>query len=150
MQFKTATVAILTALLAVAECAPTAGTSANPQGEVLVKRKDLCGASSFENRGSTASPTVNDCQALANKLSDNDSWVLTSFQPHREIASSGGCAFGIEWGQLYQGSVVVGSRDVKDLIRSSIEKFKRGDNKVGARGTMPCGPEGVLVSWGLY
>lgn len=58
--------------------------------------------------------------------------------------------FGIEWGQLHRGTVMVGTSDVKDLIRDSISKFRRSDGRVGSRGIMPCGPDEIAIVWGLY
>ncbi|KAK4178077.1 RF2-like protein [Triangularia setosa] len=174
MQFKTATVAILAAFFAAGECAPTARANAevveaaapasdepifwqrpydiispNPEAGVLAKRSNQCGASTFENRGSGASPFVSDCEQIIRNLSGSGTWAL-NFQPHYEIAKYGSCRFGIEWGQLHRGTVLVGTDDVKDLIRDSINKFRRGDGRVGSRGIMPCGPQELAVVWGLY
>ncbi|KAK0662109.1 putative necrosis-inducing factor-domain-containing protein [Cercophora samala] len=167
MQLK----AILTTLLAAAtavESAPQVNRPATHSREVtlnptypentglapLKKRNDECGHSTFENRGSEASPWIADCERMASNLSGAGKWTYTSFDMHRTIASYGTCAFGIEAAQLFQGVTWVGTQDVKDLVRDSIAMFRRHDGRVGARGEMQCGIENsayeVRILWGLF
>ncbi|KAK4172746.1 putative necrosis-inducing factor-domain-containing protein [Triangularia setosa] len=156
---------ILTAILGAAtltQGAPTAlatpDASENSLNEAaaenigLVKRTDQCGHSTFTNIGNSNSPLVSDCERMANNLSGNGKWTITSFDVQKKLASYGTCAFRVTPAQIWIGTTFVGDRDVKDLVRDSIQMFRRSDGRVGAEGKMECGdkfatPEDYKMWW---
>ncbi|KAK4150825.1 putative necrosis-inducing factor-domain-containing protein [Chaetomidium leptoderma] len=152
MQFKSTTLALLTAVLAtVAECAPTTANPTSAETIGLDKRgSNECGHSTFVNQGSGASPKISDCERIIKNLANPGSWPLASVQAHKELASYGSCAFGVSFYQFHQGTVYIGTEDVKDIIRDSIKQFRRSDGKVGAKGVMGCGAQDIKIAWGLY
>ncbi|KAK4174097.1 hypothetical protein QBC36DRAFT_292779 [Triangularia setosa] len=98
MQIKLTTLLVAPLSIAtITEAAPAATTaediSLNPvttENIGLAKRAgDHCRGSTFENRGSDASPLISDCQRLANNLSGNGSFKYTSHDRHKTIASYG-------------------------------------------------------------
>jgi GH18 family chitinase len=118
--------------------------------------RDNCGASTFENRGSEASPTVADClQIIKNIEGDGGTqWTIASGAEHREIAKAGECSFGVKpIGDKLSGNVefYVGGQDVIDIINEAVKQFG-GGGKVGARGYMTCNGniKGQDVEWGIY
>ncbi|RDA88812.1 hypothetical protein CP532_5417 [Ophiocordyceps camponoti-leonardi (nom. inval.)] len=116
---------------------------------VLSKRGNMCGDSSFENRGSAGSPYASDCEVLARNIAPGGDWTV-SRGAHRTLATFGTCAFGAEKGGPWY--TYVGNEDIRDLIRDSINRFKRGDGKVGARGRMHCAGNGGggEIIWGIF
>ncbi|KAL2152192.1 hypothetical protein VTH82DRAFT_5376 [Thermothelomyces myriococcoides] len=117
---------------------------------------DRCGASSFEDQTSDASPKVSDCRQIIRNIEGDASTEWTHrITGHREILSYGTCHFGIERTGGTGGAVEfkVGGQDVIDIINDSIKKFG-GSGKIGAKGVMPC--DGTTVGttvnvlWGIY
>ncbi|KAK3377970.1 putative necrosis-inducing factor-domain-containing protein [Podospora didyma] len=107
--------------------------------------KNSCGTSTVVNQSSAASPLVADCQTLRENLSGAGAFAVVASQ--RTIAKFGTCAFGADPGKL--GATLVGTEDVRDLVADAINKFA-SQGKVGAKGTMDCGPIGSSVEWGLF
>ncbi|KAK0735327.1 putative necrosis-inducing factor-domain-containing protein [Apiosordaria backusii] len=123
----------------------TPGSSEN-EANVLTKRGDYCGHSTFVNKRSNASPSTSDCWKIYNNIAGGGRWqVWTS--AHRTLVSYGGCAFGVEIDQDWASFQYVGAWDIRDLIRDSINKFASG-GKVGAKGAMTCGVK--HTEWGLF
>ncbi|PHH74217.1 hypothetical protein CDD82_5047 [Ophiocordyceps australis] len=115
----------------------------------LRKRTNQCGHSTFENRGSEASPLISDCEVLMWNIRNGGRWRLST-GTYRTVATYGTCAFGAEVTNYWY--TYIGHQDVIDLIRDSIRDFRRHDGKVGSRGEMECMGD-VLerrVRWGLY
>ncbi|KAJ3546138.1 hypothetical protein NM208_g2155 [Fusarium decemcellulare] len=130
---------------------------------------DSCGDSSFEGVTSGGSPTVNDCAVIQNTAYNVwNTWWETHFcgnvwnsKPatcYNPIAWYGTCLFGAA--RKYSGTGnydgAVGSRDIGDLIKDSINKFQSG-GRVGSRGEMKCrlsyfgDPAHYTATiWGLY
>ncbi|KAF5485943.1 Killer toxin subunits alpha/beta [Colletotrichum fructicola] len=118
--------------------------------------KDHCGESSFENRGSDASPKVEDCKQIIKNIEGDGSTEFTHrITGHREILDFGSCHFGIERTGGTGGAVEfrVGGQDVIDVINESIKRFG-GSGRIGAKGVMPCSGTTagtkVNVEWGIY
>jgi hypothetical protein len=138
------TILIAIALASTGLCSPTNGADA------LQKRWGFCGTSSFENQGSEASPRVTDCEQLSRNIAGDGSWHITS-AGWRTLATYGSCAFGAQAREAYV--VNVGNEDIRDLIRDSINMFRRHDGKVGSKGMMECEQVGgfpIKVDWGIY
>jgi GH18 family chitinase len=116
---------------------------------------NFCDDSSFENRGSDASPSVDDCRTIIANIQDDPytQWKHTVVgKRHRQITEAGSCAFGIKATKV-NGNVdfEIGGQDVIDIINDSINKFG-GTGKIGARGSMTCNGniKGQAVEWGIY
>ncbi|KAL2868998.1 uncharacterized protein BJX67DRAFT_387104 [Aspergillus lucknowensis] len=117
--------------------------------------KDECGDSTFDNETSDASPNVDDCMQIIKNIRGDASTDWTTQvvgKNQREIASHGGCAFGVEATKV-DGNVnfVVGGQDVIDIIEEAVRRFG-GDGKVGAKGDMSCNGniKKQPVKWGIY
>lgn len=130
------------------------GSSSHYPCDIPPGRND-CKDSSFEDKTSGASPSVDDCrQIITNIQGDGSTDWTTDVIGHnqREIAKSGSCSFGVEASKT-NGNVnfVVGGQDVIDIINTAIEKFG-GSGKVGAEGHMECNGniKGQSVTWGIY
>lgn len=115
--------------------------------------KDYCGASSFENQGSDASPLVEDCLTIIKNIEGTDGeWNISPLKKQRELVHYGSCRFGVE-GTNIKGNVSfnVGAQDIVDIIRDAIKMFG-STGRVGAKGKMQC--SGNIkkqdVEWGLY
>ncbi|KAI9167811.1 putative metal chaperone YciC [Paramyrothecium foliicola] len=116
----------------------------------LNKRTGWCGNSSFENRTTTGSPFVGDCEALRDRMRANaESWgvAVSVSGTYRAVASHGTCVFGA-WTQTYPGTALVGNDDIADLVRDSIIQFRWFD-KVGSRGEMDCEGKHSLFAFSL-
>ena len=118
--------------------------------------KDHCGASSFENQGSDASPLVDDCKQIIRNIEEDASTDWThGITGQREILKFGSCAFGIKRTGGTGGAVQfrVGGQDVIDVINDAIKQFA-SDGKIGAKGVMSCSGTTVNtkvnVEWGIY
>jgi hypothetical protein len=118
--------------------------------------KDHCGASSFENQGSDASPLVGDCKQIIRNIEEDASTDWThGITGQREILKFGSCAFGIKRTGGTGGAVQfrVGGQDVIDVINDAIKQFA-SDGKIGAKGVMSCSGTTVNtkvnVEWGIY
>ncbi|KAM5352927.1 hypothetical protein ACJ41O_005649 [Fusarium nematophilum] len=131
--------------------------------------KDSCGASSFEGVTSGGSPTVNDCAVIRNTAYNSwNTWWETRFcgnvwtgsvsTCYNPIAWYGTCLFGAarKYSGLGNYDGAVGSQDIGDLIRDSINKFQSG-GRVGSRGEMKCRmsyasdpAHYTSTIWGLY
>lgn len=82
------TVLFLAALLATTQAAPA--TSVNPRADTATGNLltpdttsatgaiDMCGASSFNDKTSGASPLVSDCEQMARNIEGDGTWVSTS------------------------------------------------------------------------
>ncbi|TQV98247.1 glycosyl hydrolases family 18 [Cordyceps javanica] len=115
--------------------------------------KDYCGASTFENQGSDASPLVEDCLTIIRNIEGTDgSWNISPLKKQRELVKYGSCRFGVT-GTNIKGNVSfnVGAQDIVDIIKDAIKQFG-GTGRVGAKGNMQC--DGNIkkqdVEWGLY
>ena len=131
--------------------------------QTIVRRDDQCGGSSFENVSSGGSPTVGDCAALRDAaygtgagwavgacgLSDNQHTSTC----YTGLISRGTCIFGAA-NSFSNAAVRIGTSDVGDLTRDSINKFQL-NGKVGSRGQTRCrynDPNWLdeQVIWGLW
>jgi hypothetical protein len=111
-----------------------------------------CGDSSFENKSSSASPSVNDCLQITYNIAGGGTWHQGG-ESQRQLVSYGSCALGVQSGAS-QPAYKVGNQDIIDIIHSSIDRFQ-WNGLVGARGNMPCQRDdgfsgSVDVTWGLY
>lgn len=119
-----------------------------PQG------KDDCGASTFVDQTSSASPLVSDCQQLVKNIQGTDGeWeVENAIGSQHQLVQFGECKFVVQ-GQGKNGNIDfhVGAQDIVDIINDSIQKFG-GIGRVGAKGVMSCRGtvKGQDVEWGLY
>jgi hypothetical protein len=117
------------------------------------KSSDQCGASTFTNKSSPASPTVSDCLQIAADIADGGKTWEVTVDAQVKLASSGTCAFG---GEAISGSgpweafFYVGNQDIVELIHSSIDLYE-WNGLIGAMGEMWCSPrEAEHVRWGIY
>ncbi|KAK4246406.1 glycoside hydrolase [Corynascus novoguineensis] len=130
------------------------GYSANYPCDVPQGISD-CGNSTFEDQTSAASPKVADCLQIIKNIQDDGSTEWTTqvlAKNQREIASFGGCRFGVEaTEETGNADFKVGGQDVIDIINDSIKKFG-GSGSVGAKGDMKCNGNIKLqaVKWGIY
>ncbi|KAK4173137.1 putative necrosis-inducing factor-domain-containing protein [Triangularia setosa] len=120
--------------------------SSKNEANVLQKRGDYCGHSSFHSVWSYDSPSTGDCWQIYHNIAGGGQWqVWTS--AHRTLVSYGGCAFGVEIDQDFISFQYVGAWDIRDLIRDSINNYASG-GKVGTGGKMTCGVK--HTEWGLF
>jgi hypothetical protein len=165
--------AAIISVMALAECAPTTppettslepgplvtdfpGTTVNETAPAVIfngklrKRTNDCGDSTFVNQTSGGSPTVADCQTLANNIAGDGTWTTNPFA-QRTLATYGTCAFGITNSGPW--TIYVGNEDIRDLIRSSISQYN-WFGLVGAKGDMPCQTDifgtSWQVTWGIF
>ncbi|KAH8649114.1 glycoside hydrolase superfamily, partial [Xylariales sp. PMI_506] len=118
-----------------------------PQGE------NYCGASSFTDDTSSASPTVSDCQQIVTNIQLGGDWTVSSSGVQSQLVQFGTCAFGIQGQGLPVGNVdfTTGNQDIIDIINAAISQFQF-NGLVGAKGTMSCSGNAAVqnVLWGLY
>lgn len=109
-----------------------------------------CGASSFEDQGSEASPTIADCKGIVRNI-HGGSYKNQGVGVNHPILSNGGCTFNIYGGAHGSVTYSVGDQDVIDAIGGAIKRFSRSDGKIGAKGVFSCeGNAGSeSVTWGL-
>jgi hypothetical protein len=113
-----------------------------------------CGASSFTDQTSDASPTVDDCMGIVHNIENTQGeWeVENAVESQHMLVQFGKCKFGVQ-GKKINGNIDfhLGAQDIVDIINSSIEMFG-GSGKVGAKGTFDCKGDvsTVPVQWGLY
>ncbi|KAL2198587.1 class V chitinase-like protein [Corynascus similis CBS 632.67] len=130
------------------------GYSANYPCDVPKGISD-CGDSTFEDQTSAVSPKVADCLQIIKNIQDDGSTEWTTQvlgKNQREIASFGGCRFGIEAiEQTGNAEFKVGGQDVIDIINHAVKKYG-GSGRVGAKGDMKCNGNIKLqaVKWGIY
>ncbi|KAL5360965.1 hypothetical protein BJX96DRAFT_151156 [Aspergillus floccosus] len=117
--------------------------------------RDYCEVSSFIDQTSDASPSVADCLTIIKNIEGDGETDWTHQvvgHPHREIASHGSCAFGVEATKT-DGNVnfKIGGQDVIDIINDAIDKFAR-DGKIGAKGDVNCNGnvKSQPIEWGIY
>ncbi|KAJ6271205.1 putative necrosis-inducing factor-domain-containing protein [Bipolaris maydis] len=133
---------IVASLAATAVAAPTSPAPEN----VLKKRNNFCGATTFINNSSGGSPWITDCQTMFDRIAGDGTWVVEPQQ--KRIASWGTCEFGAR--SVNNVITTIGNEDVRDLTRDSIARFA-WQGRVGASGIVDCGTSGsVKVWWGLY
>lgn len=120
----------------------------------ILKGKDHCSKSTFEDETSDASPLVKDCLQLAKELAEDStkSWDVLLWG-HHTLRKSGTCAFGVEARDDADGNTVFwfGGQDVIDLIHSAADKF--GDGKrMGGKGNLDCDGDMQVeqVRWSIY
>jgi hypothetical protein len=119
---------------------------------------DSCGASSFWDRTSDASPTADDCMVFAKNIGKGGKWEVESVTGHQhQLVQWGTCAFGVQPTDHVGGYFDIGNLDIIDIINSSVDKFaKLHGGKVGSAGYMECGgslgAHGTThgVQWGIY
>lgn len=118
-----------------------------PQGEAY------CGASSFTDQTSGASPTTADCRQVVANIALGGDWTVDSSGVQHQLVQYGGCAFGIQGQGSPVGNVdfTIGNQDIIDIITTSINMFG-GSGQVGAKGTMSCSGNAASqnVLWGIY
>ncbi|KAK1773515.1 putative necrosis-inducing factor-domain-containing protein [Copromyces sp. CBS 386.78] len=117
---------------------------------------DSCGASTYVRKTTNASPLISDCAAIRDYYAQHNGRYEAYYA---DRAFNGGsycrlvitntCVFGIKSDSFYL--VNVGSRDISDLTRDSINKF-RGTQRVGAEGHMTCHDNShpTSVDWALF
>ncbi|PYI01817.1 chitinase [Aspergillus sclerotiicarbonarius CBS 121057] len=117
--------------------------------------KDECGASTFVDQTSDASPKVEDCRQIIKNIEGDGGtgWTTQVIGHHqRQIASHASCHFGVEATKTH-GNVnfKVGGQDVIDIIHDAIARFAR-DGLIGAKGNMNCNGnvKSQPVGWGIY
>jgi hypothetical protein len=116
--------------------------------------RDDCGASTFVDQTSAASPTVADCMQIVHNIQNTDGeWeVENAVEDQHQLVQAGTCKFGVQ-GTVINGNVnfFVGSQDIVDIITSAVQQFG-GSGKVGAKGDTSCKGtvKGQAVTWGLY
>ncbi|OAA36492.1 chitinase [Metarhizium rileyi] len=131
-------------------------TSAPGYPCVIPKNDDYCGASTFVDQTSGASPTVSDCRKLIEKIQarpdPTDHEVENAISSQHQIEEYGSCKFGVQ-GHGKHGNVDfhVGGQDIINLINDSISRFG-SSGRVGSKGSMSCKGtvRGQDVEWGLY
>lgn len=127
----------------------------SPNWPCFVKQgTDDCGASSFTDQTSGASPSVSDCQGIIDNIQGTDGeWeVENAVEQQHQIVQFGSCKFGVQ-GKKINGNINfhVGAQDIIDVIGQSIKQFG-GGGKVGAKGNMDCKGDvnTVPIEWGIY
>lgn len=130
------------------------GSSANYPCDIPPGR-DYCEISSFIGETTDASPSVSDCLTIIKNIEgDGETQYTTQVvgHPHREIASHGSCAFGVEATKT-DGNVnfLVGGQDVIDIINDAIDQFA-WNGKIGAKGNVNCNGnvKSQPIKWGIY
>ncbi|KAI0968045.1 glycosyl hydrolases family 18-domain-containing protein [Xylaria arbuscula] len=106
--------------------------TSNPAYPCLPPKTDSdCGSSSFTDETSSASPTVSDCQQLAETSS------FPGLGPSIQAASS--------------TRLRNTAPDIIDIINSAVSMYG-GDGQVGAKGTMSCNGDATQqkIEWGIY
>ncbi|KAK8070737.1 hypothetical protein PG997_010940 [Apiospora hydei] len=139
-----------------AEIGPAPATTPPPP-HAHDSRHDVCGASTLENRSSSASPRAEDCRQLARRIAGGGGmWTFGDLGSgvQQTLATYGTCAFGAEaldWfpyvvrGTSYFQHAKVGSQDVVDLVEDAVDRFE-WEGLVGARGS--CGVRAVSMGGG--
>lgn len=151
MQFTQ--LSLLAITLAAANAAPTSENL-----NFLEKRKSVndCGPSTFVNQGSGGSPLVADCQMIARNIAGGGTFqVGCGGNAQHTKATYGTCAWGAHCDSDSANVANVGNQDIIDTINTSIDKFARGQQKVGSLGHMSCQSlKGVgsdaSITWGIY
>lgn len=169
-------VVVITAIFAVIQALPIT-SPAN-----IIKARDYigdeCGDSSFINGSSLGSPKIKDCMQIATDMSrrtpEYNSWGGKLYPPvplyatqyyfwfeiarwhlagrgkQQRMTSYQSCTIGAT--SFEDGGSYIGSKDVLDLINSSIKRFS-WNGRVGASGNMLCNGPKVYdgkVNWGIY
>ncbi|KAK4168326.1 hypothetical protein QBC43DRAFT_284963 [Cladorrhinum sp. PSN259] len=149
MNLPTLTKLLLTSLfLALAHSAPDSVSPNDKYTNPLVKRGELCHDTNYQDQGSLGSPSVEDCQGLADRIDYNHKYGVSFKQ--RGLAKYNQCIIGFTaWGGTYS----VGGGDLRRWINESIKKYGRdmgdGIKRVGSEGDVECG--GVnMGTWGIY
>ncbi|KAK4220421.1 putative necrosis-inducing factor-domain-containing protein [Podospora fimiseda] len=118
---------------------------------------DKCGASSFINKSSGGSPLTSDCEAIRNYYQwANGRFVAFAWDfgsAWTRLVITGTCVFGIKSANV--GGVNVGSLDIYDLTRDSINWYKTSGSpsRIGAEGHMGCATEwagNADVDWAIF
>lgn len=122
---------------------------------IIQEGTDRCSDSTFVDRTTEASPTVEDCIKLMKEYrGEYHNWEIENvIGEQHQLIQNGTCKFGIESLDAGNGNAgyYIGSQDIVDIINDSIDKF--GDSgKVGSKGRMTCDGmvKGQRVQWGLY
>ncbi|KAF2095060.1 hypothetical protein NA57DRAFT_59812 [Rhizodiscina lignyota] len=124
---------VLAATFAAVTAAP-----ASPATLLARQSSNDCGSSSFVNQSSGGSPTVSDCQALADKFSNQVGQRSLSGGSQVTVDSSGTCGFGAQGNTNTEGAIYfIGNQDAADIINSAIQQFG-STGVVGAEGKMSC------------
>ncbi|KAK4450384.1 hypothetical protein QBC34DRAFT_267223, partial [Podospora aff. communis PSN243] len=101
-----------------------------------------CGDSTFIIETSDGSPFVSDCQQLSRNL-----FVTMDPRKWRYFAMHRTCAIGMRRFDLK--AIVIGTDDVKDIIRDLIKLNPRKD-RVGGKGVMRCEPYRRELEWSVF
>ncbi|KAJ4413620.1 hypothetical protein N0V85_003480 [Neurospora sp. IMI 360204] len=117
---------------------------------------DSCGASSYIKKTSGASPLVSDCASIRDYYAQHHGRYVASWgdrlfnSGYVRLVITNTCVFGIKSSAANSYDVNVGSRDISDLTRDSINKFQ-GNKRVGAEGNMICnGDYHPSVDWAIF
>jgi hypothetical protein len=114
-----------------------------------------CGASTFEDRTSGSSPSVEDCLHIASNIAGGGRWDIDMFLgKQKRIAEYKSCAFGVQGHPISPGEIkmYIGNEDIIDIINDAVEKFG-GGGQIGAKGIMECKDSKDrlrIVDWGIY
>lgn len=115
---------------------------------------DSCGASSYIRKTSGNSPLVSDCASIRDYYAGHQGryvayWSDRAFNSgYCRLVITNTCVFGVKSKSFY--AVNVGSRDISDLTRDSIDKFQ-SNRRVGAEGHMICnGDQPTSVDWAIF
>lgn len=118
---------------------------------------NYCGASTFHDDTSGASPISEDCKIIASNIANGGDWTvddsqLPSYNP--QLVQYGTCAFDVRGNTGKEGSQFkVGNQDIIDIIGEAIKRFG-SQGLIGASGDMVCkdwwGGSDHEVHWGLY
>jgi len=113
-----------------------------------------CGASTFINQGSAASPYVSDCYGIGANIAGGGTFEVGCGEGFLLKAKYGTCAWGAACDPQGLDEAYIGNSDIYDTINTSIDKFG-STGKVGSLGYMNCqGLHGTLsatrVRWGVY
>ncbi|KAK3339589.1 putative necrosis-inducing factor-domain-containing protein [Neurospora tetraspora] len=115
---------------------------------------DSCLASSYIKKTSGASPLVSDCASIRDYYAQHHGRFVASWgdrffnRGYCRLVITNTCVFGVKSVSTY--NVNVGSRDISDLTRDSINKFQ-GNKRVGAEGHMICnGFQPTSVDWAIF
>lgn len=121
---------------------------------VVAPSKDDCGASTFVDQSSDASPLSSDCMNIVKNIQGTQGeWeVENALGKQHQLVQSGSCKFGIQ-GNNKKGNINfhIGAQDIVDVITQAVNQYG-GGGKVGAKGVMSCRGDvnGQDVTWGLY
>lgn len=110
----------------------------------------FCGASTFVDQGSDASPPISDCLGIVKNIHGGD--YNKGVGVHHKLLTNGKCVFGVYGGAHGSVTYRIGDQDVIDAINGAVKRFSRSDGKIGAKGVFSCQGDASQeeVTWGLF